>query len=352
MHRASCREREPKSCRKTLFWAKSVLLTALLSGAATADWVELDNGDRLTGKVLSLDARHLKIETAYAGTLNLPRERIRRLETESPVRLVLADGTLLSGRLRADEVGAVRLEMGQLATTQPLAVRELAAVNPPLNPDRTQLTARVSAGGSFNSGNSDARTVNLAAEAVARNPVNRVTLDAAVNHAEQGGKRTTSNARVGLKYDHFLSTRTYLYANTRLEHDAVADLDLRTALGVGAGRQLVDTPRRQLAVEGGLSYVNEDFGTAPDQRFPGARLALRYEEGFWQDRVRLFHDSDVLMSLEDVADTLIRTRTGVRVPIAERLSLAASVHVDYDNVPAPGKDKTDTALIFSVDYRL
>lgn len=44
--------------------------------------------------------------------------------------------------------------------------------------------------------------------------------------------------------------------------------------------------------------------------------------------------------------------TGVRLPMGNGLSLGTRVNVDYDAVPAAGKDTTDTALIFKLDYAL
>lgn len=319
---------------------------------AQADWVELDNGDRLSGRIESLDATTLQLHTAYAGKLALPRDRIRRLSTDAPLRVRLSDGTEFDGQLVPVDGQGVRIRISRLAETEALPLAHLALLNPPRNPDATRVEARVSAGGSFASGNTDAQSLHLSGEMVARNTVQRVTLDAAVNQAEQSGVQTVSNARLGLKYDHFVSAKAYWYANTRFERDDEADLDLRSTLGLGAGWQIADTQTRSLALEGGLSYANEDYGSAPDQRFPGARLALKAEQSLWNDRVRLFHDSDLLLNLESADDYLLRTRTGVRVPVAEHLSLGTSVNYDYDNVPAPGKKTTDTALIFQVDYAI
>ena len=320
--------------------------------AVVADWVQLDNGDRLSGRIAVLTNTELKLETPYAGLIALPRERLRAIHTDTPVRIRLADGTEFDGQLRSDEDDTVRIRIGRLAETASLPIRQVAAINPPDQSDVTAISARLSAGGSMSSGNTDAQTLHLSGEMIARNAVQRVTLDAAINSAEQSGVQTTSNARMGLKYDHFVASRAYLYVNTRFEHDGEADLDLRSALGVGGGWQIADEKTRSLAVEGGLSFISEDYGSAPDQRFPGARLALKAERSVWNERVRLFHDSDLLVSLESLDDILLRTRTGVRVPVATQLSLGTSFHYDYDTVPAPGKKKTDTALIFQVDYAL
>lgn len=49
---------------------------------------------------------------------------------------------------------------------------------------------------------------------------------------------------------------------------------------------------------------------------------------------------------------LVSSAYGVRVPMGNGLSLGTQVNVDYDAVPAAGKETTDTALIFNLDYAL
>lgn len=324
----------------------------LVTSVAPADTVKLDNGDRLSGTIVRMEAASLWLETPYAGKLELPWARISRVETEAPVRVRLADGTELDGALQADAERTVRIRIGSLAETAPLALDRIAAINPPRHPDKTVLSGRVSVGGSLNQGNTDAQTLHLAGELVARNPDQRVTLDGEVNEASQDDVETASNWRLGMKYDHFLEDRIYLYVNTRFEHDGQADLDLRSALGLGAGRQIFERDDLKLSLEGGPSLVNEDYGGAPDERFPGARFALGYEQDVWRGRVRLFHHSELLLSLESLEDYLYQSRTGVRVPVGKQLSLGTQVNFDYDAVPAAGKDSTDTALIFKLDYAL
>lgn len=330
----------------------AVLAAGLIPVATPADTVTLDNGDRLSGTIVGMEASSLTLETAYAGTLKLPWRQVSQIESDAPVRVRLADGTEVDGRLRNGGDGRVRIGIGRLAETAPLTLDRIAALNPPRDADKTTVKGRIAAGGSVTNGNTDAATLHLSADVVARNPAQRVTLGAELNEASQDGVDTASNWRLGLKYDHFLADKTYLYANTRFDHDGQTDLDLRSTLGVGAGRQIFDRKELKLSVEGGVSLVSEDYGSAPDTRFPGARVALNYEQGVWDDRATLFHDSELLLSLETLEDYLYRSRTGLRVPVSEKLSLGTQVNFDYDAVPAAGKQSSDTALIFKLDYAL
>ena len=327
--------------------------TCFIASTSFADTVMLENGDRLSGTIVKLEATSLWLETAYAGKLKLPWAQVKQIESDTPVRVRLADGTELDGQLQPGGDGQVRIRIGSLAETAPLGLDRVSAINPPRNPDKTVVKGRVSVGGSLASGNTDSKTLHLGGEVVARNPSQRVTLGAEINEASQNGVDTASNWRLGMKYDHFLKDKkTYLYANTRFDHDGQTDLDLRSTLGVGAGRQIVDREDLKLSVESGLSLVNEDYGSAKDERFPGARFALNYEQLFWDGRFTLFHNSDVLMSLESPQDYLYQSRTGIRLPVGKQLSLGTQVNYDYDAVPAAGKKTTDTALIFKLDYSL
>ena len=324
----------------------------LVSSAALADTVSLNNGDRLSGTIVRMEAASLWLETPYAGKLKLPWAQVSRVETDAPVRGRLTDGTELDGQLQGADGRQVRIRIGSLAETTPLALEQLAAINPPRQPNKTVTTGRFSLGGRYAQGNTDAQSLHLGGEMVARNPSQRVTLDGELNEASQDGVSTTSNWRLGMKYDHFLKEKSYLYVNTRFDHDGQADLDLRSTLGVGAGRQLVERDDLKLSLEGGVTLVSENYGSAPDQRFPSARLGLKYEQLFWQGRLTLFHNADALLSLESIADYLYQSRTGIRVPLGNQLSLGSQVNLDYDAVPAAGKDTTDTALIFKLDYAL
>lgn len=98
--------------------------------------------------------------------------------------------------------------------------------------------------------------------------------------------------------------------------------------------------------------INEDYGSAPDERFPGARFALNYEEVFLDGGFTLYHGGELLMSLESTADYLYQSRSGISFPVGKQLSLGTQLNFDYDAVPAAGKETTDIALIFKLDYSL
>ena len=327
-----------------------LLVTMLTAMTAHADTLTLVNGDRLTGRVVSLEAGKLVFTTTYAGDLKLPWAQVRNLESEDKVRVQLSDGNLIHGQLVAAPDGQARVKVSDLMETVPIAIDRLTALNPPQDRDKVKLAGHANLGGTFTRGNTEEDTLHADAEMVARTTTNRYTLGGVINEASSGGSTNTSNWRLAMKYDHFLKEKTYLYATGLFEQDTQAGLNLRTSLGFGAGRQIFEEKHRNLSLEGGLSYVNEDYETPPDQNFPSLRAAIKYDQLFWGDQLKFFHASELLASLEDSSDYLLKSRTGIRMPVGKTLNISTQVNWDFDNLPAPGKKSTDTAMIFSLGY--
>jgi len=331
-------------------YALALWAALAVPGLAGADVVTLKNGDRLTGSIVALEAGQLVLASPYAGKLTLPWAEIAQVESDDKVRVQLADGTLLNGRLLPAPAGQARVKVGEVVETAPFPLQQVTAFNPPTDRHKVKLSGRANLGGTYTSGNSEEKTLHADGELVARTPTNRYTLGGEVNESAKDGTETASNWRLNMKYDHFLADKNYLYAAALMEHDGQAGLNLRTSLGLGAGRQFVESREHNFSLEGGLSYVNEDYDIAPDEGYPSLRAALKYDRMFWDERLQFFLASDLHMSVQDAQDFLLKTRTGLRVPVKKQLNFTGQVNVDYDNTPAPGKDSTDTALIFSVGY--
>ena len=77
-------------------------LIFIFTQAVMADEVVIVNGDRITGKVVRQDAGALKLETAYAGTLEIEWSQVQQLILDEPVKVILNDERVLAKRLFRD----------------------------------------------------------------------------------------------------------------------------------------------------------------------------------------------------------------------------------------------------------
>lgn len=331
----------------------AALVVGTMSFAAVADTVTLRNGDRITGKVIRKEDQNLIFKTPYAGEIKISWLQIEALQTDQPVQVMLSDETSLNATFTpADEPGKVTLRSGKIIQTAPIDLSNIEYINPSpeVSGKGVRFTGHVNVGVNATSGNSETRSVYADAEMVARTKENRYTVGGKTQRSSEDGNKTADRTLIYSKYDHFLTEKHYLYANASFVRDEFKDLNLRSVLGAGLGHQFVESKRKNLSLEGGLTFVNEDFIDAEDDQYLAARWALDYDQFFFGDRLQFFHKHEGLQSLENSEDLIIRSETGVRVPFNENLSATVQVNVDWDRSPPPGTEDTDLTYLLTVGY--
>ncbi len=317
---------------------------------ALADEVYLANGDRVSGTVVKKAGDVLTVMTEFAGEIGIAWDKVVSVSTEAPVVVQLDDATLLTGTLARSGDGSVGIAGSGLVQAGQVPVARVALINPPAPENGVKLSGRANAGVYIAKGNTDKEAYHGDIEAVARTRQNRFTAGAIYNQAVDDGVESENNATAYLKYDHFLTEKWYSYANAVLFKDDFADLNLRSSLGLGAGYQFMESELTNLSLEGGLSYVNEDFDLAPDDSYPAARWSLNYDHFLYPNRLQFFHFHEGLLGLQDTKDIIIITRTGLRAMLTDSFTATAEVDVDWDNTPSPGNDRVDTRYLFNLGY--
>jgi putative salt-induced outer membrane protein YdiY len=323
-------------------------LLALVAMPAAADEVVLKNGDRITGTLVELAGGKLSIKTEYAGTIEIEWGKVQTFSTDGPVYLTIGENVVLATVLPGED-GMAELESDESLTGEPVELSRLESMSYEKKP-AVRVTGRINIGASSTSGNTNQDTLNGSFQVVARSKKNRVTLGAEANRAETDGTQTESNWLAFLGYDHFISKQWYAYASTSAENDKFKDINLRTTLGAGGGYQFFENDQTNLSMELGLSYVNTDFETGMDSDYPAARWAMNFSQMLFKSRVEFFNVDSVHTALDDSDNFFLRTRTGLRFPIVDRLNSTIQYNYDYDDNPAPGRVKADKAWLFTLGY--
>ena len=101
---------------------------------------------------------------------------------------------------------------------------------------------------------------------------------------------------------------------------------------------------------GGINYVNEDFIKAADDSYGAGRWALDFKHFMFGRLFQVFHRHQGLLSLKDTGDVVVRSQTGLLLPLRGGLHATAQMNLDWDNSPAPGTKKTDTTYLLKVGY--
>lgn len=232
------------------------------------------------------------------------------------------------------------------------AVAQDEQVTDPPAEDEQVTEASATFGGSMNSGNTDSQRYNAALDYLRRGNAHRFTFEAEANRGESEGVEDVNNSRAATGYDWFFSGPWYTNSSLSWTQDKLSDLYSRYTAGAGAGYQFFDDERVRLSVEFGPSYIYEESLQARDtEDEAAARWALDYRQYLLEGAVRIFHDHEVIVSLDDSDNWYATTRTGLRMPVRENLSASLQFNYDYNNQPPPKAEyKYDSATLITLTY--
>ena len=324
----------------------SVLILMLLLVAAVpaaGDEVRLMNGDRITGRVVSLASGTLTLSTPN-GELRIPWARVTALVVDESIRVTVAKGEpALVTIAAATADGSVTLQPGG-----PTPLADITALE---RPQALVLDGSANAGFVSSAGNTDVNNVHVDGDLVARADRNRYSVSAALNRAEDRDVESARNWSTGLKYDRFLTSRLFVNANGIFTSDRFRDLDLRTALGAGLGYQIVQTPIVTLSADAGVGWVNENLEAGDDDRYTAVREAAALTIAAIPRLIELFHQHDGYYGVTGDDNLFIRMQNGVRVRLAGGFVTTVRLDLDYDRTPAPSLRNTDRTVSLTLGYR-
>jgi putative salt-induced outer membrane protein YdiY len=310
----------------------------------------MKNGDRLTGTVKTTKDGKVILVTTYSGEIGIALADIQRITTDKPVSVTLDDETQLTGILSSPDGAEMRIAADVDQAAQPIEMGRIASVAVPQVPG-LKIKGQANAGLDMNRGNTDQDTYHVDAESIFRWPDDRVTLGGSGDLEKSNGDKTKQQATLGGKYDRFLSKQWYLYSGLGFEHDKFADLTLRTTVSAGSGYQIYETDRTNLSIEAGPAYIWEDFDKGEDDDYAAAHWGLRFDHYLVEAwKLQAFHRHSLDWSVEDASAYLLKTQTGLRIPIFDSLQATVQVNYDRDNAPAPGTKKNDYEYLLTGGY--
>ena len=334
---------------KTRFVGLVVALGATLTAPLRADEVLFNNGDKLTGTVLSAGGGKLKIKTAVAGEVTVDLKDVKTFSTDESLQVRTTDNAIVRDKIAA------------APTTQAV---EVAGKTIPLDQikrigGKQEWTGSVLVNGSLARGNTHSTDLGVAADATLRRDDefhdDRFSLAAAYNFGKQqdaNGVDTTSadNWFGQVKYDRFFTDKWYGYGLLRYDHDRLAFLNYRLAPGVGVGYQWVESPDFNFSTEAGVSYVYEDYSNDGNDDRVALRLAYHVDKKL-NEHVSLFHNLEWLPAFEDPGDYNLNADAGIRAKMTDKLFSELKVQYQRDSTPAPSADKNDIRFLLGVGYQ-
>jgi putative salt-induced outer membrane protein YdiY len=240
------------------------------STSSFADQVTLKNGDRLTGTVVKSDGKELVLHTDDAGDVTLKFDSIQDIKTDAELHVTLKGGktavgpvTTTDGKLQIATKTSGTVEAPKEDVTLIRNDAEQQAYDKSLHPGLMHgWNGGVDVGFSVARGNSETENLALAFNAVHPTLHDKITLYASsINTTNNLADPSTvaSLEQGGLRYDHDLKPKLFLFGAADFMANALQFLDLRQVYSGGFGFHAIKSDRTILDFLGGLNYTHETY---------------------------------------------------------------------------------------------
>lgn len=331
--------------------ARFAVLAALVSPfIAQADELVLEDGSRLLGTLKAVEAEVVVFETAFAGTVEVQRDMIRGIQTDSEWRLVFGSGERVVGRMQWDEAQGQRLKAERTGVVA-LDAADLVALEVPGTPVMESAEARAAAVWSSEisilvngaSGNTDEFGANPRFSALRETEFDRIRFGLQGRFARQDGEETENEVigTAGIERD--FTERWFGFAGLRLERDELENLDLRTNIDLGSGWFLVREPDHEFKPRLGIGVQIESYqGSDTREDLVGvAGWDYRRDIGpSW----KFTHTLDYRPTFSDPTGAYrVDSEAALTAPLSDgRWGVMIRLRNEYNADPEPGIEELDT----------
>lgn len=333
-------------------------LTALiLASSLHADRINLADGSVVVGKLLSAEGGKLKVETAFAGTIEIAQDKVTNFTTDEAVHVGLAAGSAILGKVEVAD-GGIRVVAadGQMsaATANIAAIWRPGGESPDMRKAREELEkakrrwgyeASVAIAG--RTGGSEKFGSVLGFKATLASPQDKLVFTAQAERAKDNGVDTADRQFGGIDYSAFFTEKSVWYVRSSVEVDKIKALDLRSTTGFGLGRKLIKAEKQDLEFRLGASYLFETYANNTKFNSPGLDITLLHNYQF--KNAKMTNSIYFTPAFKDFANYRVRHESAFELPLAAAMwKLRIGVANDYLSVPPPGTEKLDTTYFTSL----
>jgi len=321
-------------------------LIGLAGGPALADVVVMQNGDRITGEVNKIWGNDLSIEPDYADEFVLELDKVSYVESDREFDLTLEDGREV--RARFEGAGASGTQTvtydGQTRQVPIVALNQIVEVD-----EAFDWESHIDWNSTATTGNTDSTIARVAADTTIEVGDHRHIATLLVADEETAGVKTKDQDLLTYNYNWLFSDKWFLGAIASYETDPIKQLDDRTIIGTGLGRDIWNFHDRTMAFEFGLGTLNETLANVSESSTI-AYWKYRFTYDFAGMDLEAYHNHQITSYLSGRDNLFAKSSTGVRYEIGDLFYLTMSLNVDYERDPPPGVDSEDSTWVIGAGF--
>jgi putative salt-induced outer membrane protein YdiY len=329
------------------------LLTIPLFSTAVGDEIMMINGDRLSGRILQIDAKTIVIKPLYAAAIALNRDQVHSLHYEQAPTATHDPKKITTPIITSAETNRQQQDTTVSHPMDQSTVSAQIAPTPPLTLTSTQqLNGRINFALSMEQGNSKQNEIDIDYDIKYHHGWHRIESIGAFEFDTDDGEKTIDKWSTHNRYSRHFPSGWYGAGWLALKHDRFANLRLRTLGGPALGYLAFENPAHNLSIEAGPMMLRDDFYQQPDQTFWGSGWFLNYDQLIWHQRLQPYHRQFGYVALDGAHKFIWQAWTGLRIPMGDSgLTSSLEFEYDYDSSPAIKAKTTDTTLRFKLGYQ-
>ncbi len=326
-------------------------LTIPASFGQKTDVVVLQNGDRLTGEIKKLELGLLSYKTDHEGTISIEWDKILRVTSKHSFQFELIEGEVYFGTLAPPTRDRhVRI----ITDDEPLEVEMIHVVRiTPINKSFwDNVDGYVSLGYNFTKA-SEVTQLNASGWASYRRRQDYTKISGSAFFTEQKDLSTTQRWDIGIDYQRFFAQRWFGTSGLSWAENKELGYDLRTSLGLGVGRILIQSNTSRLSATVGLAANNETpVGVEPTSTTLEGVLSLEY--GIFRydtPKTNLSTGLSAFPNLSESGRVRVDFDTTLRHEIISDFFWDLTFYLNYDSdPPTAGAERTDLGIVTSFGY--
>ncbi len=192
-------------------------------------------------------------------------------------------------------------------------------------------------------GNTSVTSINLGEQLSHTSGAWTLVQDFAMLYGRTDGEKSAEQFRAGGRADYALSARLAVYGRAGWDRNQFAGINRRFEEGVGLAFKVVEAPRTEFAVEGGLGATQQVNTSEESTNFLTGRAAGRFRQ-LLSEKAFVQQLLEFVPSFDQSEDYRILSETSLVAPLSSAIALKVSYVVRFDNLPEPGFRKSDRVL--------
>jgi len=341
--------------------AKSCLLHLLLlmlsflwvlpaSAAPKTDIVFFKNGDKLTGEVKSLRRGQLSLNTDATGTIGIEWEKISAVVSNQKIQIETVSGIRYFGHLTTSEDGSEIIVVTD-SGPQTLDAERVIVMDPIEGGGIHALDVDLTIGYNFTKAGGVAQG-NVAVNMDWRSLIRIESLRFSTTMTNSDTLDASKRMNLGLQHTRLFNERWFLNGNLSFDQNDELGLNLRTSIGGGGGRYLIQSNSMLWSLDAGLQFSRENLiAEAEDTDSLEATFTGKFD---WF----LFHDPEfdwstvlqVIPSLTESGRVRGEFETSLKWELIGDLKWGMSLYASFDNQPSAVGSTSDYGVNTSLTY--